>query len=169
MYNLYVKKMNELQKYTVSYEKYRKQFRKYKLSFHKPKKDLCKRCVTYAEMNAEEKIVNEEQQKKHLKRKDLARLSRDADKEAAQNDPHTLAFNFDLEAVLNTPKGAAGLFFYLRKLALYNLTVYNLGNQDVDAYLWDETQGKRGSIEIATCIFKYITSHPEIKHVRSYG
>lgn len=39
--------------------------------------------------------------------------------------------------------------------------------------MWDETEGKRGSIEIATCVFKYIMAHPEIQHVNvmsdSYG
>lgn len=28
------------------------------------------------------------------------------------------------------------------------------------------TEGKRGSIEISTCIFKYIMSHPDIEHVK---
>lgn len=72
----------------------------------------------------------------------------------------------DLQSVLSTPKGASGPFFYVRKLAVYNLTFYNLGNQDVDCYTWDETEGKRGSTEIATCVYKYINSKPGITHVR---
>lgn len=65
-----------------------------------------------------------------------------------------LAFNFDLQSVLSTPKGATGPFFYVRKFAIYNLTIYNLGDSSVQCYMWDETEGRRSSIEIASCIFK---------------
>lgn len=54
----------------------------------------------------------------------------------------------------------------MRKLAVYNLTVYNLGSQDVECYMWDETEGKRGSIKISTCIHTYIMAHHNIKHVK---
>lgn len=102
-----------------------------------------------------------------IKRRDEAFKRRDSDKAAAKGDNKTLAFNFDLEAVPQTPKGAAGPFFYVRKLAVYNLTIYNLGNQDVRCYTWDETEGKRCSTEIATSIFNYINSQPSgITHVR---
>ncbi|KAJ2945262.1 hypothetical protein O0L34_g9336 [Tuta absoluta] len=101
-----------------------------------------------------------------LDRKEKAFQHRDDDKAAAQKDSKILAFNFDLESVLSTPKGAAGPFFYVRKLAVYNLTIYNLGNQDVECFLWDETEGKRGSTEIGTCVYQYINSKPDITHVR---
>lgn len=38
--------------------------------------------------------------------------------------------------------------------------------QDVHCYTWDETEGKRGSVEISSCIYKYIMAHPDITHVR---
>ncbi|RZF38455.1 hypothetical protein LSTR_LSTR011945 [Laodelphax striatellus] len=41
----------------------------------------------------------------HLKRKEAARNWRDEDKETIRKDPKVIAFNFDLQAVLNTPKG----------------------------------------------------------------
>lgn len=44
--------------------------------------------------------------------------------------------------------------------------MFNLGNAKVDCYTWDETEGKRGSVEISTSIYKYILDHPEIAHVR---
>ncbi|KAJ8868061.1 hypothetical protein PR048_031870 [Dryococelus australis] len=67
---------------------------------------------------------------KHLECKEAEREHRNEDKEAAKNDSNILAFNFDLQAVFNTPKCAVGPFFYVRKLAVYNLALYNLGNQD---------------------------------------
>ncbi|CAH0698686.1 unnamed protein product [Spodoptera exigua] len=166
LYKEYVKLCETKSMKPVSSEKYRLIFRTYKLNFHKPKKDLCKHCIAYKEMNIKEKAEHQEIHALHLSRKDEARKCRDEDKEQAQTDDKTLSFNFDLEAVLSTPKGAAGPFFYVRKLAVYNLTVYNLGNRNVECYMWDETERKRGSIEISTCIHTYIMAHNDIKNVK---
>lgn len=166
MYREYKKKCENYEMIPARFEKYRLIFREYCLSFHKPKKDLCKRCVTSKEMSDEEKKLNGDAHVLHLKRRDDARKCRDEDKEEAKSNESTLAFNFDLEAVLNTPKGATGPFFYVRKLAVYNLTVYNLGNQDVACFLWDETQGKCGSVEISTCIHNFIMEKQNILQVK---
>ncbi|KAH9645454.1 hypothetical protein HF086_009792 [Spodoptera exigua] len=167
MYLLYKEKCEEEGTKPAGIETYRKVFRSYKLIFHVPKKDLCKKCVAHKELKSNDMINSEDDShSKHLKRRHDAYLRRDADKAAAKNDTKTLAFNFDLEAVLQTPKGASGPFFYVRKLAVYNLTFYKFGDQDVDCFTWDKTEGKRGSIEIATCVYKYISTKQDISHVR---
>lgn len=113
--------------------------------FHVPKKDLCKKCVAHKELKINDPTNTEnESHSKHLKRRDDAYLRRDADKAAAKHDPKTLAFNFDLE----TPKAASGPLFYVRKLAVYNLTFYKFGDQDVDCFTWDETEGKREGLKL---------------------
>ncbi|XP_074035227.1 uncharacterized protein [Leptinotarsa decemlineata] len=145
---------------------YKSVFKEYNLGFYKPKKDQCKKCLSYSTMTEEEKALNKECHDKHINKKNDARKCRDEDKSLAKADTSILAFNSDLEAVLYTPKGSAGQIFYLRKLAVYNFTVYDLVTQDVDCYLWDETQGKRGSNEISTIIFDYVMAHPNITAVR---
>ncbi|CAF4874245.1 unnamed protein product [Pieris macdunnoughi] len=145
-------------------ETYRKVFRSYKLRFHVPKKDLCKKCVAFKDIKSNVTISEDANNSKHLKRRDDAFLRRDADKAAANNYKNVLAFNFDLQAVLHTPKGAAVPFFYVRKLPVYNLTCYRFGDKDVDCFTWDETEGKRGSVEIATCIYKYISDKQSIDY-----
>lgn len=117
-------------------------------------------------LTEEEKRQTEDEFKKYLDRKTAAREARDEDKIIAKEDPQVLAFNFDLQAVLSTPRGSAGQIFYLRKLAVYNLTMYNLSNKKVKCYLWDETQSKRGANDIAFCVYDFIMSHSEIKSVR---
>ncbi|CAF4832257.1 unnamed protein product [Pieris macdunnoughi] len=166
MYSLYKKKCEEEGTIPAGMETYRKVFRSYKLRFHVPKKDLCKKCVAFKDTKSNATILEDANHSKHLKRRDDAFLRRDADKAAANNNKNVLAFNFDLQAVLHTPKGAAGPFFYVRKLPVYNLTCYRFGDKDVDCFTWDETEGKRGSIEIATCIYKYISDKQDITHVR---
>lgn len=103
-----------------------KTFKSFKLKFHIPKKDMCKVCVTYEASSEEEKQANREAFDAHKKRKEDARIKRNEDKLSALGNEKVLAFSFDLQLVLSTPKGAAGLFFYVRKLAIYNLTIYYL-------------------------------------------
>ncbi|XP_057665824.1 uncharacterized protein LOC130899701 [Diorhabda carinulata] len=164
MYKLYKLECEKISSKPVCFEKYRRVFREYKLTFHKPKKDFCKTCEVHK--NTEGNDDQNNSHGDHLKRKEAARQCRDEDKETARQDTSVLAFNFDLQSVLNTPKGAAGPLFYVRKLAVYNITTYNLGNSDATCYLWDETEGKRGSVEISTCIYNFIMNKPEIRHVR---
>lgn len=51
-----------------------------------------------------------------------------------RKNPRILA-HFDLQAVLNTPKGWT--LFYLCKFAIYDPTIYNLENQEVSATFGD--------------------------------
>lgn len=166
MYRMYKELCHTENVKIVTFEKYRQIFSEYNLGFFKPKKDQCKKCLAYTSMSEEEKKAEEGTYQKHLNRKNEARQARDEDKLIAKENPKVLAFNFDLQAVLTTPKGSAGQIFYLRKLAVFNFTIYNLGNQNVMCYLWDETKGKRGSNEISSCVNDYIMSHSEIEAVR---
>lgn len=166
MYRLYKDKCTSENRKPASMVKYRRIFQEYNLGFFKPKKDQCRKCLAYGNFTQDQKAEQELLHKEHLERKEDARKCRDNDKHVAQGNSDILAFNFDLQSVLSTPKGPAGQIFYLRKLAVYNLTIYNLGNQNVSCYLWDETQGNRGANEISTCIFMYIMNHPTITGVR---
>lgn len=103
MYSLYKKKCEDEGAIPAGIETYRKIFRSYKLRFYVPKKDLCKKCVAYKEQKNNDLTTSEQEgHSKHLKRGDDAYLRRDADKAAAKNDSAILAFNFDLEAVLQS-------------------------------------------------------------------
>lgn len=158
MYKLYVEECTKQNLAPVSISKYRQVFRKYNLGFFKPKKDQCKYCTAYKSLNMDEKEERKENYQRHISKKELARQERDLDKEVSKLNSSTIAFNFDLQAVLTTPKGPSGQIYYMRKFAVYNFTVYNLASQKVLCYLWDETQGKRGANEISTCIYDYIIS-----------
>ena len=59
-----------------------------------------------------------------------------------------------MQAVLTTPCGLVGELYYLRKLCVYNLTYYSLGDGKSHCHVCDETQGQLGSCEVATCILK---------------
>ena len=106
----------------------------------------------------------------HLERKDDARCQKEQDKQRAVSDPKYHTVTFDLQAVLTTPCSRVSQLYYKRKLQCYNLTVYSLSDKKVACYLWSETDAKRGSNEIGTCIYKYIKSlPPHVKHVCLYS
>lgn len=145
----------------VSYSTYRKIFRsEFKLSFHKPKKDQCNTCTAFKNLPDKEKEKRRPEYDTHIKNKDLAQHQKEKDKETAKGDPSLKAFTFDLEAVLYTPYSQAGTLFYKRKLCSYNLTIYDQATGDGECNVWNETDGKRGSCEIGSCLWKKLVSLP---------
>ena len=78
-----------------------------------------------------------------------------------------MSVTFDLQSVLQIPSFQASLTYYMLKLCVYNLTVYEQRNpSNAHCYTWQETEGKRGAIEIGTCIYEYLKSLPNtIKEV----
>jgi hypothetical protein len=85
-------------------------------------------------------------------------MPKSADKERAKKDPKFFVSAFDLQAVLTTLCSLIGELYYERKLCGYNLSFYELGNGNGTCYLWDETQGKRGSCIVGTYVYLYVTS-----------
>ena len=70
--------------------------------------------------------------------------------------PYFVAACFDLQQVLQCPYGEVNMFYYKRKLTVYNLSIYTLGTQDGNCYMWDETIAKRRSCDIGSCLLKYL-------------
>lgn len=65
---------------------------------------------------------------------------------------------FDLQKVLTTPQEDVGSFYYKRKFATYNFNVYDVGKRQAYCYRWCESDGKRGSNEIGSCLLRFIYS-----------
>jgi len=63
-------------------------------------------------------------------------------------------------AGFDNPRTMSSQLFYRRKLATYNLTVFELGTKKGNCYMWREGVGKRGSTNIASCIWKHLTDIP---------
>ena len=96
----------------------------------------------------------------HIDRKERAREEKCRDSERAKQDNTYYVATFDLESVLYTPCSLVSTLYYLRKLSVYNLTIYAHGDAKGSCYMWDESQGKRGSCEIATCLLYQLRSLP---------
>lgn len=74
-------------------------------------------------------------------------------------------------SVLQIPVSNVSLLYYLRKVNLFNFTVYEAAEpNDAFCYFWTEMNGKRGSCEIGTCLSMYInTLSPDITHLTIFS
>lgn len=158
----------------VSEPIFRQIFNEYNISIHIPKKDKCKTCTDFennkenkknedsgkdsdeeSEEKRKEQIAKTKKHEAHLIEKNATyRRFKSHQNINLSND--TITTSFDLQKVLNTPYGESMLLYYSRKYAVYNLTFYESGTQDVFCYTWGESDGNRGSNEIATCLLKYL-------------
>lgn len=63
-----------------------------------------------------------------------------------------------MQKILATPQSdeTVSLFYYKRKLAVYDYTLFEVGTREEHCYLWDETIGKKGSNEISSFVYDLI-------------
>jgi len=81
-----------------------------------------------------------------------------ADKLRARNDPNYVVITGDLQQVLFTPNLKNNAAFYLRKLANYNFGIHNSGDDSSVMNLWTETTAGRGSNEMSSALWNYLTT-----------
>lgn len=82
-------------------------------------------------------------------------MSRDEKRKDKLNKDLVVAV-YDMQAVMQLPKGEISLFYYTSKLNVCNLTVFNINTKAVDCYVWDEANSNRGAIEIVSSTYKYL-------------
>ena len=164
MYQLYCQMCTSNDQKACSYEIYRRELKDMNIAIHKPKKDQCKSCIAFGhKLSPTDKDIEEHEV--HLKRRKEAYNMKETMKKRAAKDKNTIAFTFDLEAVLYTPCSKVSTLFYKRKLCTYNLTMFNLANREGQCYLWDETEAKRGSNEIGSGLKLFVEKHKEAKRL----
>ncbi|CAH0399738.1 unnamed protein product [Chilo suppressalis] len=122
----------------------------FNISFYRPKKDQRSLCCSYNNMTSEDKLELESAYQTHLQAKEMCRGEKKVDIELCQMDESKVICCFDMQAVLQTPAGNDSLFFYKRRLNVYNCTVYDITKKTAHCYLWDETLGGKGCDEVGT-------------------
>ncbi|CAH2092428.1 unnamed protein product [Euphydryas editha] len=129
----------------------------FNISFFVPKKDLCDICEAFKNSTEEEKASEKNTYENHIKEKQLSRIEKEKDK----NNKDIFVAVYDLQAVFQCPKGDISVFYYKSKLNVLNLTIYNIRTNEVESYVWDESNANRGVNEIGTCIFNYLNAISE--------
>jgi hypothetical protein len=136
--------------YSTFYHIFKTEFN---ISFFTPKKDQCETCAAFGNSSEEEKTLLKEKHDQHILEKELSRKEM---KEDSQNGNIITAI-FDLQAVMQLPKGDVSLFYYSSKLNAFNLTFLNPNSMVGHCYVWDESVGHRGANEIGSCLLNYVT------------
>ncbi|KAG0725379.1 Glyoxylate reductase/hydroxypyruvate reductase [Chionoecetes opilio] len=127
--------------------------------FRAPKMDTCTICDTLqmALSNATTEQEKADQQAKLDDHQREAKKAQDYMKRLQDdNDPETRAVCIDLQQILPTPKLHTSAAYYRRKLWTYNFCIHNLKTKASTMFVWDETVAKRGSIEVASCLHKWM-------------
>lgn len=151
----YVTKCNADKKPFGSYAIFHRVFnQEYNISFFVPKKDLCETCVAYENATDEDKSLLKEKFDQHLVEKDLSRHEKKRDKEL--DKINEIVAVYDLQAVMQIPKGDVSVFYYKSKLNVLNFTIYDLKTNECECYVWDESNANRGVNELGTCVLKYL-------------
>lgn len=92
----------------------------------------------------------------HVIDRDTVRQTKNAVKERLQCEETLACAVYDFQHVLPCPKGETSLFYYKRKLSVFNFTMYDMKGRDVTCYMWHEGEAGRGGNEVATCVRRYI-------------
>ncbi|CAG9839364.1 unnamed protein product [Diabrotica balteata] len=141
----------------ASYAIYREVFNnEFNLGFFIPKKDQCDFCKKFSNSSQSEKEELRSAMEVHLKNKELSRENKELDKERAKTDNSFCMAIYDLQKTLLCPKAEVSLLYYRRKLACYNLTVYDAANKQGYCYMWPESLACRGACEIGSSILSFI-------------
>ena len=106
--------------------------------------------------------------RKHLYYVQASRKIKSSSKQSA-SEIESHCFNcFDLQQVLDTPYTNVGDVFYKRQLSCYNFTINSEGKGY--CYLWSEDEGKRGTVEIGTCLIDFSKEKASegVRHITSF-
>ncbi|CAG5044313.1 unnamed protein product [Parnassius apollo] len=173
LYRLYVDWMKENRplKQVANSRQYKAIFyNEYNIEFHKPKKDLCILCDRYKRGSEKEKDDMKLEYTLHIANKTVVREVKETYKYQSKQSNVIVTAAYDLQKVLNTPQSEVSLFYYKRKFAVYNFTIYDIGKAEGYSYVWNETIGKKGSSEISSAVFLFIKQkYEEVLEKRCLG
>ncbi|GFN93547.1 hypothetical protein PoB_002005300 [Plakobranchus ocellatus] len=135
-------------------------FHQLNMSFFIPRKDQCDVCVAAKHGN-----ISKEQYQCHLLKKTNAQQMKARDKGLA--DDSISVWTMDLQSVLLSPKTQASALYYKTKLAVHNMTYFNLKSKEGFYYVYDETNGDLSGDMFASLHFnhfyRYLELNPGIK------
>ncbi|GFS00861.1 DNA repair protein rhp54 [Elysia marginata] len=172
MYKLYSDMCDAKGLVKASQDKYRKVFDyDFNLGVHRPKKEQCEVCIAHKNRHGVATAEENQEYVNHINNKVTAREIKDIAKKDARQSTTTTGCAFDLQQIVLCPHGKSSSFFYKRRLGVYNLTVYDYKTCDAYCFKWPESEGRRGSNEVATCLLKYIEiqSHQGVRDITMFS
>lgn len=132
--------------------------RKFNLGFGSPRVDVCSTCIEF-----QERLKVERDPNKKLEIQAMKQIHKKRAKAfyalLQEDEPGCIIISFDCQKNLPLPKIPDQETYYRRQLYLYNFTVV-VGNSkskltpdNCFSYVWTEDTNKKGSNEVASCVF----------------
>ena len=135
----------------------------YNIETKKPRVDECLTCIKFnndisvLKEQGKDATAMEDHLLEHKKQADIAYLHLKSAKDQDLWNPNEWAvICIDLQKTFLLPKSSIGTHYYLRKLNMYNFCVCEILTETPSFYMWEEFNGKKGSAEIYSCIYKWL-------------
>lgn len=132
---------------------------KFNLSFGHPRSDTCSVCDSGQNTDL------------HTENFKAAFESQRRDREKPSMEKNTCYITMDLQQTMPLPKLSTSKAFYLRQMWYYNFGIHCVTASGTKPFFmhWTEDVAKRGSIEIASCLFRFCQqlkeTHKNIDHL----
>ncbi|XP_076035920.1 uncharacterized protein LOC143021926 isoform X2 [Oratosquilla oratoria] len=168
MYDLYKRWMvseNKGQENIVKEWKYCELVNEYNISFEPPKSDSCNVCDEIDLKVASLDSKNEEDEIHRLKVAKLVHMTKANEAQnllkdfGVEDKPSQAVICMDLQQTMPTPKLTTGLQYYKRKMWTFNFGIHDVKRNQGYMYVWNETIGRHGSCEVASCLDHFIENH----------
>ena len=159
---------------SLKFSRFIAKVREYKISIKSPKSDTCSVCddfkVKMSALNPDTDIeeLADLQVKKngHHIHAEVGRKFLDTYSIKGQKYPGVVAIAVDLQQTLPTPRLTTSAQYYKCKLWTYNLGIHNLTDDHPYFYVWNESEAKRGSVEVASCINHFVNNYVDPEKVK---
>ena len=173
LWMLYLKHMQEASpgKKPASLRQYRDIFNnEFYIFFHHPKKDQCEICFIFQRLSEDARKKDQEKYDTHMRRKMEANALKESDKQAALANPDIVYACYDLQKVMNLPKSPVGRLYYLRKLNVYNFTIWAVHGRKKTriCFVWDETEYLRGAQQVLSAVYMFIEEMWRLYRVKEF-
>ena len=157
----------------IKYKYYLQYFKdNFNYAFGRPRSDVCGTCT---ELEAKIKVEQNPAAKRSLQEdlmihKNKAKtFYRELKRKTtlAESTLDTETISFDFKQNIPYPHLPVGEIFYARQLWLYIFGITSGKTGKCTIYAWTESEGKRGSNEVITCVNHYIENHidPSVKNL----
>ena len=138
----------------------------YNLEIVSPKIDVCDTCLN---LKNEIQRCNKagidyakyaKQLEDHKSKAELAYSHlKGAEDDTQWNEKEWLILCMDLQKTITLPKCNAGSHYYMSKLNVFNFCIHDVQKKKSFFYVWEEFNGRKGSAEIYSCLYKFLNQH----------
>jgi len=166
LHTAYLKSSDGMRLHQIQLTKFKECFHQAQLHIGFPRVDTCTVCDQEQKHECSPDCQVCRDAKDHHEKVKATTDARRADEEMAATCDHQVTISIDLMKSLQFPRLTNEKMYYLRKLSAYVFGIHNFKDNSAEMFYWSENIGKRGSDEIGTCVYQYLSNFsPDITSI----